>query len=322
MIVDTAVYENGRRREGEVPLEKAYDSALEPGAFVWIGLAHPTAREFDAVAREFNLHELAVEDAVKAHQRPKIEQYDDVVLIVLKSARYDDAAETIEIGELLVFAGESFVISVRHGEGSPLSDVRERLEHNEELLRCGPAAVVHAIVDKVVDDYSPIADSLEEDIDQVEQEVFSEDRTNPAERIYKLKREVLKFHRATAPLMTALEGVVGGAIEIPEPLSEYFRDVLDHAQRVNDRVEAFDDLLTSALDANLTQVSVRQNDDMRKISAWVAIAAVPTVVGAIYGMNFEHMPELKWELGYPAALLVMLVIAALLYRQFRKAGWL
>ncbi|MFL5827071.1 MAG: magnesium/cobalt transporter CorA [Thermoleophilaceae bacterium] len=322
MIIDTAVYENGHRRDGEVPLERAFDEACRPGAFVWIGLFEPSMDEFDAVAREFGLHELAVEDAVKAHQRPKIEVYDDVVLIVLKTARYDDAAETIEIGEILLFAGESFVISVRHGHGTGLTGVRKKLEQREDLLRCGPPAVVHAIVDEVVDDYEPIADSLEEDIDQLEEDVFSPERSNPAERIYKLKREVLKFHRATAPLISALEGVVGGAIEIPEQLTEYFRDVLDHAQRVNDRVQTFNDLLTSALDANLSQITVRQNDDTRKISAWVAIAAIPTVIGAIYGMNFRHMPELKWEFGYPAALLLMLTLCSLLFRYFKKVGWL
>jgi magnesium transporter len=322
MIVDTALYENGQRQNGQIPLDQAFDVACRPGAFVWIGLFEPSTDEFDAVAREFNLHELAVEDAIKAHQRPKIEQYEDVVLIVLKTARYDDTTESIEIGEILLFAGESFVISVRHGHGTGLTDVRKRLEQREDMLRCGPAAVVYAIVDEVVDDYGPIAESLEEDIDQVEQDVFSEDRSNPAERIYKLKREVLKFHKATSPLIEALETVVGGAIEIPEPLTDYFRDVLDHAMRVNERVATFNDLLTSALDANLTQITVQQNDDMRKISAWVAIAAVPTVIGAIYGMNFRHMPELKWELGYPAALLAMLIIAGFLYRQFKKVGWL
>jgi magnesium transporter len=322
MIVDTAVYEHGRRRAEHVPLEQLSEAGHEDGAFVWIGLYEPNMEEIDAVSREFNLHELAVEDAVKAHQRPKVEVYDDVVLIVLKTARYDDDRETIEIGEILVFAGDTFVISVRHGGGSALQDVRDRLEKREDLLRCGPAAVVHAIVDRVVDDYNPIVNGLEVDIDEVETDVFSPGRTNPAQRIYKLKREVLTFHRATSPLIAALDGLVSGAIEIPHPMEEYFRDVLDHAIRVNDRVEAFNDLLTSALDANLAQITVRQNDDMRRISAWVAIAAVPTVIAGIYGMNFEHMPELKWTFGYPLVLVVLAMVCTFLYRYFKKVGWL
>jgi magnesium transporter len=323
MIVDCAVYEQGKRREGSVPLEQAYESGQGAGKFVWIGLHEPSLEEFDAVAREFNLHELAVEDAVKGHQRPKLEIYDGVALFVLKSARYDDEAESIEVGEIIVFVGEGFVISVRHGHASPLHDVRKELEKRTDLLRCGPAAALHTILDKVVDDYGPIVDALETDIDQVEGEVFSSDRTNPAERIYKLKRQVLGFHKATSPLVDPVQQLASGKLDlVPQPLVEYFRDVLDHAMRVNERVEAFNGLLTSALDANLAQVSVRQNDDMRKISAWVAIGAIPTVIGAIYGMNFRHMPELGWRYGYPYALVLMAIICFGLWRAFKKAGWL
>ncbi|MBX5470019.1 MAG: magnesium/cobalt transporter CorA [Thermoleophilaceae bacterium] len=323
MIVDCAVYEDGRRRAGRLPLSEAYEAARSEDSFVWIGLHEPTLEEFDAVAREFDLHELAVEDAVKAHQRPKLDVYDDVALFVFKTARYDDATESVDFGEIIVFVSDSFVISVRHGAASPLDEVRRRTEQRPDLMRQGPAAALYAIVDKVVDDYAPVVDGLQADIDEVEAEVFSGERTNPAERIYKLMRQVLRFHRATAALVQPLEELAGGTLDfVPQKLRRYFRDVLDHAMRVNERAEAFSDLLTGALDANLAQVTVRQNDDMRKISAWVAIAAVPTLIAGIYGMNFEHMPELRWSFGYPLVICVMLIVCGLLWRQFKRVGWL
>ena len=324
MIVDCAVYENGVRRTGELALEHALEAGRRQDAFVWIGLHEPTAEEFDAVAREFELHELAVEDAVNAHQRPKLEVYEDTLLLVLKTAQYDDERETIDVGELLLFVGDGFLVSVRHGTASPLHDVRRAVERREDLLRCGPAAVLHAIVDRVVDDYFPVAEGLDEDIQQVEGEVFSNDRgTNPAERIYKLTREVLAFQRITRPLIDPLDGLARGRHAfVHEGVREYFRDVHDHLLRIVDQIDAFQNLLSGALDANLAQVSVRQNEDMRKISAWVAIVAVPTMVAGIYGMNFEHMPELEWRLGYPLVLLVMVAVCTLLYRRFKRAGWL
>ncbi len=323
MIVDCAVYEDGKRRPGELALDDAFEAGRSPNAFVWIGLHHPTEAEFDAVRMEFGLHELAVEDALKAHQRPKLEVYDDSLFVVLKTARYVDETETVEFAELQLFIGEGFIVTVRHGEASALGDVRHRLEEQPDLLRCGPGAVLHAVCDRVVDDYLPVVDGIDNDIDEVEQDVFSHERTNPAQRIYELKREVLAFYRNTQPFEQALDGLEKGRVPFcHQDLSEYFRDVRDHLLKVVSRLDTYRDLLTDVLEANLAQVSVRQNNDMRTISAWVAIVAVPTMMAGIWGMNFEHMPELGWVVGYPLALLAMLGAALLMYRRLRRAGWL
>jgi magnesium transporter len=323
MILDCAVYEDGRRRDGPLPLEHAMEACRRPGAFVWIGLYEPTEEEFDSIQREFGLHELAVEDAIKAHQRPKLEVYDDMVFIVLKTARYVDSEEVVELGEILIFLGQAYLVTVRHGEASSLHHVRERLERDPEQLEHGPGIALHAILDQVVDDYQPAIAGLQNDVDEVEDEVFSPARTNPAERIYKLKREVLDFNRATAPLIGPVDSLASGRFEqIPGEVRNYFRDVGDHLRRVHEQLESMRDLLTSVLEANLAQVGVRQNEDVRRISAWVAIIAVPTMIAGIYGMNFEHMPELDWTFGSPAVLLVMLTICAALYRYFKRAGWL
>jgi magnesium transporter len=323
MIVDCAVYEDGRRRDGELPLHEAHEAASGENAFVWIGLHEPSPQEFEAVASEFDLHALAVEDAITAHQRPKLERYGDIMFMVLKPAVYVDHEEVVTLGEIMLFVGQDFIISVRHGDVSGLSSVRQRIEEEPMALRRGPSGVLHAIIDKVVDDYFPVVDGVEVDIEEVERQVFSALRDNPAERIYKLKREVLEFYGATAPLVEPLDRLVNQDSDLMhEDVRPYFRDVHDHLLRVVGRIEGFRDLLTSVLAANLTQVSVRQNDDMRKITAWVAIGAVPTVIGAIYGMNFEHMPELKWTFGYPAALVLMAIVCLFLYWRFRKAGWL
>ena len=323
MIVDCAIYEEGKRREGHVDLEHAYDVRRQPGTFVWIGLYEPTEEEFASLRREFKLHPLAVEDAIHAHQRPKLEVYEDMVFLVLKTARYVDPTEVIELGELLVFLGDDYIITVRHGEASSLKPVRELLEQDPGHLRHGPGAVLHAILDRVVDDYVPAIQGLETDIDEVEDELFSGARTNPAERIYRLQREVLQFRKATAPLVDPIARLAAGHYELIHPeIRDYFRDVNDHLMRTRDQLDAMRDLLGSSLQANLAQVSVRQNDDVRRISAWVAIIAVPTAIAGIYGMNFDHMPELRWEFGYPAVLLVMLAICSMLYRYFKRAGWL
>ena len=324
MIVDCAIYEQGKRLDGRVDLEHAYDERRKEGTFVWIGLYEPTAEEFDSLTREFDLHPLAVEDAIHAHQRPKLEVFDDMVLLVLKTARYVDPTEVVELGELLVFLGHDYVITVRHGEASELGAVRKDLEANPERMRCGPGAVLHAILDRVVDDYGPAIEGLQEDIDQVEAELFTGDRsTNPAERIYRLLREVLAFRRASAPLVDPISKLAAGHFEQVTPeIREYFRDVNDHLIRARDQLDGMHDLLTSSLQANLAQVGIRQNEDIRKISAWVAIVAVPTLVAGIYGMNFEHMPELDWTYGYPAVLVFMLVVCTALYRYFRRSDWL
>jgi magnesium transporter len=323
VIVDCAIYENGVRRDGKVELEHAYDGRHAPGRLVWIGLSEPTEQEFETLQREFDLHPLAVEDAIHAHQRPKLEVYDEMVFMVLKTARYVDPTEVIELGEVLVFLGEDFVITVRHGQASSLAPVREALDAEPERLKHGPSSALHAILDRIVDDYQPAIEGLETDIDEVEEQLFSGERVNPAERIYKLQREVLSFRKATAPLVEPVDKLARGHyMQIHPEIRDYFRDVNDHLIRVRDQLDAMRDLLSSSLQANLAQVGVRQNDEVRKISAWVAIAAVPTAIAGIYGMNFDHMPELRWELGYPGVIAFMLLICSFLYFRFKRAGWL
>jgi magnesium transporter len=325
-IVDCALYEQGERKGGKVALEEALATAAGcRDGFVWIGLHDPSPAVVEAVGEHFQLPPLAVEDAVHAHQRAKLEVYDEMLFLVLKTARYVDSEELVEIGEVMVFASPRFVITVRHGQGTPLHDVRLDLEQHPDLLRIGPSAVLYAIADRVVDDYSVVIEGVEVDIDQVEAEVFSGAKTNPAERIYKLKREVLEFRRAVQPLVQPIQLLMDPVDRLPvvdDRTSEYFRDVGDHLIRDADRISGFDELLSGVLQANLTQVSVRDNQDMRRISAWVAIAAVPTMVFGLYGMNFDHMPELRWRLGYPAVLILTATICALLYRRFKQAGWL
>jgi len=323
VIVDSAVYEEGHRRNGNVGVHDAMEACRHPGCFAWIGLHEPTEEEFESIRSEFHLHPLAVEDAIHAHERPKLEVYGDAVFIVLKTARYVDPKEVIKLGEILVFLGHDYIITVRHGEASDLGGVRRQLEDNPELLQHGPGAVLHSVVDRVVDDYAPAIAGLGEDIDQVEDQVFSGTRGNAAERIYKLKREVLQFGHAVGPLVDPVDRLARGKYGVIHPeVRTYFRDVNDHLLRAHDQLESYRDLLTSILQANLTQVGVRQNEDMRKISAYVAMAAVPTLIAGIYGMNFQHMPELGWEAGYPMALVLMAIIVSFLFWRFKRAGWL
>jgi magnesium transporter len=322
MIVNCAVYENGRRRPGELGLEQAHEASRTDDAFVWLGVVEPSAEEFEGIARQFNLHELAVEDAIKAQQRPKVELFGDTLLIVVKTITHPQASDGIEVGELLLFVHSDFIITVRHGDGE-LSSVRERVERRPDLLAHGTGVVLYAILDHVVDGYGDVAQTVDGEIQLVEREVFSAERTNPVEQIYKLEREVLDLYRAVSPLLEAVDEISEGRFEaIPTELDDYFRDVHDHLQRVTGRVAGFRALLDSALQANLTQVSVRQNEDMRKISAWVAIAAVPTMVAGIYGMNFDHMPELHWRYGYFTVLILIAAVCLALYRRFKRVGWL
>jgi magnesium transporter len=322
VLVDCAVYEQGRRRSGRLALEDAYEAGRRDGSFAWIGLYEPTEDEFESVRREFDLHELAVEDAIKAHQRPKLEVYGDSLFLVLKTARWQDETESIEFGEILLFIGDGFLVSVRHGE-TELHDVRLGLERRPDLLRLGEAAALHAIVDRVVDDYEPVVECLDTAIKEVETQVFSPAGGNPAERIYHLKRAVLELDGSVAPLLEPVHLLAAGAYpHVPEELRTYFRDVEDHLRRLATRIREYRDLLTSVLTANLTQFSVRQNADVRRISAWAAIIAVPTMIAGVYGMNFEHMPELEWTFGYPLVLALIALACVALYYRFRKTGWL
>jgi len=323
MIVDCAHYRDGRRQhEGPLDIDRAAAEAQGDGDFVWLGLHEPSIEELDHVARAFGLHELAVEDAGSAHQRPKLEDYGESFFIGLKTARYDDEREEVDFGEINLFAGPGFVVAVRHGAASELRDSRARLEGHEDLLRAGPAAVVWAILDKVVDDYAPVVAGIEDDIEEVEGEIF-QDRKDSTQRIYFLKREVIEFHRAVFPLLVPLEGLERGLyVDIDEQLRRYFRDVADHARRVDEQVNSQRELLTSILEANLALLGVKQNEVVKQISAAAAIIAVPTFLASIWGMNFTHMPELDEVWGYPLALGLMAAVVAVLYRFFRRIEWI
>jgi magnesium transporter len=322
VIVDCAVYEDGRRLAGDLAIEDAYEATRDETAFAWIGLLNPTIPEFDSVRQEFDLHELAVEDAVHAHQRPKLEAYGDSLFAVLKTARLAEGDDVVKFGEILAFVGTRFVITVRHGQ-TALHEVRLELESRPDLLQAGPGAVLWAVVDRVVDDYLPVIDGLDQAVRHLEGDVFSSSRSNPAERIYNLKREVLELHDAVTPLLDPLDDLARGRYElVPLDVQPYFRDVHDHLLRVVDQVEGFRDLLTSVLTANLTQASVRQNEDVRRISAWAAIVAVPTAIAGIYGMNFEHLPGSGSRFGFALILAVIAASCIGLYMNFRRRGWL
>ncbi|GAB2749099.1 magnesium/cobalt transporter CorA [Streptomyces bullii] len=330
MIVDCAIYRDGHRMEGPEDFSDALGEARAAGGFVWIGLHEPTESEFDHVTREFALHPLAVEDALKAHQRPKLEIYDDSLFVVLKPVAYEPRSDAVSTGEIMVFLGDSFVVTVRHGEGAPLKAVRSRLEQEPELLGKGPTSVLYAIADATVDHYLDVATELQTDLEELEAEVFSPDggSRHTASRIYNFKRQILEFRRATGPLalpMSRLAGTAPSGVVVPfvdDKARPFFRDVSDHLTRVNESVEGLDRLVSDILSAHLAQMSVRQNDDMRKISAWAAMAAIPTMIAGIYGMNFDHMPELRWEWSYPALIGVMAVLEVLVFRMFKRRGWL
>ncbi|MDT0397113.1 MULTISPECIES: magnesium and cobalt transport protein CorA [Streptomyces] len=331
MIVDCAIYREGHRSEGPRDFSDALDEARAAGGFVWIGLHEPTAGEFDLVAQEFGLHPLAVEDALKAHQRPKLEVYDDSLFVVLKPVEYEPRSDTVSSGEVMIFLGDSFAVTVRHGEGAPLAAVRQRLEREPELLGEGPTSVLYAVADAVVDHYLDVATELGTDLEELEAEVFTPDgggSRHTASRIYNFKRQILEFRRATGPLappMARLAGVGSYGAGVPfveDRARPFFRDVHDHLTRVNESVEGLDRLVSDILSAHLAQMSVRQNDDMRKISAWAAMAAIPTMLAGIYGMNFEHMPELHWEWSYPVVIVAMVALEVLLFRLFKRRGWM
>ena len=320
VIVDRAIYVDGRRTETPDALEETYEACRKRGGLAWIGLYEPDEEEFSTVAGEFELHSLTVEDAIEAHQRPKLERYGDTTFVVLKPARYVDETETVEFGEIHVFVGSDFVITVRHGKASALDGVRERLESEPDLLRRGSVAVLYAIMDEVVDDYAPVVEGLENDIDEIETEVFG-GKPEVSRRIYQLSREVIQFQRATKPLTGSLSSLLEDERLDPE-LRRYLRDVQDHLLRVTEQIDGFRELLSSVLSVNLTLAGINQSDQTKKISAWAAVLFAPTLIAGIYGMNFDYMPELHWLLGYPFALMLMLFVALSLHFVFKKHGWL
>jgi magnesium transporter len=321
MIVDSAIYVDGHR-DGSSPLEEIQEACREKGGFAWIDLYQPTRKEFDSVAGELGLHQLAVQEGLKVHQRPKIERYGETLFVVLKAARYVEEKETVEFGEVHAFVGSDFVITIRYSEVNELGEVRRWAEDKPELLRKGPYAVLYAIMDRIVDDYVPVVAGLENDIDEIEVEVFK-NKPDVSKRIYELFREVIQFHQATQPLAGALERLTEGETPGINPeVHRYLRDVQDRVLRVTERAQGFRELLTNILSVNLTLVSVNQNDQMKKISAWAAVVIVPTLIAGIYGMNFDYMPELHWRYGYLLALSLMALIAFALYRNFKRRRWL
>ncbi|MCE7051754.1 magnesium and cobalt transport protein CorA [Streptomyces purpurascens] len=330
-VVNCVTYRDGVRTPARGDLVDVVERVRKRReGFVWLGLHEPTDQEFAGIAELFDLHPLAVEDAVEAHQRPKLERYGETLFAVFKTVCYVEheeltaTSEVVNTGEIMVFVGEDFVITVRHGRHGSLGPLREELESDPGQLAKGPSAVLHAIADHVVDDYLTVTDSMQADIDQVETDVFAETgaRADPG-RIYQLKRELLELKRAVVPLSRPLEDLATRPIRAVDPeIQAYFRDVSDHLLRAKEQIASFDELLNSILQAHLAQVTVAQNEDMRKITAWAAIIAVPTMVCGVYGMNFEHMPELHWRYGYGMVIGVISVACVTLYRAFRRSGWL
>jgi magnesium transporter len=327
-VIDCAVYVDGRRQPPVAPSE-ALRVARETGGFVWLGLYAPTESELTAIAEQYGLHPLAVEDAVYAHQRPKLEHYDDALFMVLTTATYvaherlTATSEVVGTGEVMVFVGRHYVITVRHGEHHELAHLRQQLEGQGDLLRLGPSAVLYAVADLVVDNFVEVAAAVEEDVEELEASVFSPERSDDIGRLYQLKRELLSLRRAVSPLEAPLQKLTERPIDVvPEAMRSYFRDVLDHAIRVREQVLGLDELLSSILQASLARTSVTDNEDTRKISAWAAMIAVPTLITGVYGMNFQHMPELGWRVGYPLCLLLIVVVCTALYRGFKRNGWL
>jgi magnesium transporter len=324
VIVDCAHYRDGRRQhEGKMDPREAAAICRDGHGFVWMGMFEPTEAELADVQRTFGLHELAVEDAQSFHLRPKFEQYQGgVAFAVLRTARYSHSRSTVDFGEISLFVGPGFVITVRHGKASDLHPARLRLEARPALLEEGPASVLWAILDQVVDDYAPVVEELEGDIEEVERMVFS-GASAPTQRIYLLRREVTDLYRAVHPLLGPAAAITqGGELQISRGLRQYFRDVEDHLKLVNEEIVAQRDLLSTILQANMTVVGVEQNDVVRKISAWAAIITVPTFVASFYGMNFTHMPELRWHYGYAAVVTLMVVSAVVLFALFKRARWL
>jgi magnesium transporter len=337
-LIDAAIYREGRRIESPPTLAATYERLRQlPDTMAWLGLYRPAAAQILAAGEQFGLHELAVEDAIVAHQRPKLERYDDTLFVVLRPARYKDAPEEVEFGEIHVFVGPNFVLTIRHSQAPDLAAVRRRMEGDPELLARGPEAVLYAIVDGVVDGYAPVIAGLQKDIDEIETEVFV-GAPRVSRRIYELSQEVIEFQRATRPLLGILDRLVVGFGKYgrDEELRRYLRDVADHATTVVERVDGFRHMLTDILTVNSTLVNQAQNEEMRKlteasysqneeikrVSAWAAILFAPTLIGTVYGMNFDHMPELHWLLGYPFALGLMVLTSTTLYVLFRRRHWL
>jgi len=328
-VVDCALYVDGIREPGALPFPDAVARAERNSrAFVWLGLHEPDAEQFGWVAEVFGLHELAVEEATAKTSRPKIERLGDHTKIVLRTARYVEHAElnewseVVETGHIIVYLGERFVVTVRHGAPGALAKVRAELEKHRAFLALGPWSVAHAILDRLVDTYIEVADEVEEDVDKLEEAVFARQRSKHIAHIYQLKRELVEFRRAVVPLQRPMQALLDDRAVLPAGLRRYLKVVADHLNRVVDQINTQDELLNTVLQARLAQLTVDQNNDMRKIASWAAIAAVETGIVGIYGMNFEYMPELTWRYGYYGVLVVMALAGVGVYRILRRSGWL
>jgi len=328
MIANSAVYGDGRRLQVDVKpddlegIRKAAQSG-KPGEFVSIGLHEPDEAEMARVAKMFGLHRLAVEDALHPVQRPKVEKYGDMVFLVLKTLWYVKESDTVEGGQIALFMGPDYIVTVRQGAGFELESVRHQLEGHADVLEQGPAAVVYAVCDRIVDVYEEVVSDLEADVDEVEDSVFSPGRTHNSKRISQLNRELELLRRAVNPLRDPMQQFAKAEIAgVSADAALFFRDVADHLARISDALDSLDNLLSSVFDANLSRIGVQQNDDMRRMSAWAGIFAVVTVLAGIYGMNFTDMPELRWSFGYPLLLGIMVGLSVALYWKFKKSGWL
>jgi magnesium transporter len=322
-VVNSAAYAGGLR-VGEVAIPDISEVLKKPDRFVWIGLHEPDEALLAEVQQEFALHDLAVEDAARAHQRPKLERYGESLFVVLRTAHLDRAAGDIEFGETHLFVGPNYVVSVRHGPSLPYVEVRARCEANPDLLARGPGFVLYSLMDFIVDQYFPLVDALEDKLEALEDNIFRQTLTRETtERIYQLKRVLLEVKRGVAPLVDMCNRLMrADTVLIPDDVRPYFRDVYDHAIRINEMIDVLRELLTTALEANLSLVAVSQNDAMKRLAGWAAIIAVPTMIAGVYGMNFKFMPELDWIFGYPMAMALMVGACGFLYYKFKRSGWL
>ena len=315
MLIDQARYRSGNRIN--------FDAEQVDGDFVWIGLSEARPAELERLAEDYSLDPLAVEDTLSGKQRPKLDEYSEHTFLLLKTVAYDTQSERVVLGDVSLYVSATFVIAVRHGEALPLKSVRDQLEANPKKLADGSTSVVHEIVDRLVDQYMDVSSHLLEDVEQLEDSVFDDEVPSPASRLYFVKREVIEFRRAVLPLVEPLSKLAEGKVHNIDPkYSARFADVRDHLLKVMDEIEFMNDLIDAALHANAALIQVNQNGDMRKISAWVGIGAVPTMVAGIYGMNFEHMPELGWKFGYPMVLVGLAIVCGQLFRTFRRNRWL
>lgn len=321
-VVNCAAYQDGKKVANHVPIEDVSEVLKVKGQFVWIGLHEPDEQMLRQVQLEFGLHDLAVEDALRAHQRPKLDEYGEDLFIVVRTAHCQN--DVVEFGETHFFVGAQYLVSVRHGDSPPYTEVRTRCEHTPQLLKKGPGFVLYALMDFIVDNYFPILEELEERVEELETSIFDHaiDRETTV-KIYEQKRNLLKLKRAVAPLIdvcTRLERFDLALVD--RDVRPYFRDVHDHAMRINERIDTLREVLSSVLEANLSLMSVNQNEVMKKLAAGAAILAAPTLLAGIWGMNFEGMPELRWGPAYPLALAAMLGVCGFLFWRFRRAGWL